>query len=88
MQIAPIPGQSPVSQGGSTSDNATGIGRSAWADVIAIVVDDDVVLGIAVLVDMGSKKSGIHKRHQLRWCLNVVKQEAGSFERLEPLSGG
>ena len=56
--------------------------------MIAIVVDDDVVLGIAVVVVMGSKKSGIHKRHQLRWCLDVVKQEARSFERLEPLSGG
>ena len=56
--------------------------------MIAIVVDDDVVLGMAAVVDMGSKKSGIHKRHQLRWCLDVVQLKAGSFERLEPLSSG
>ena len=56
--------------------------------MIAIVVDDDVVLGMAAVVDMGSKKSGIRKRHRLRWCLDVVQLKAGSFERLEPLSGG
>ena len=31
--------------------------------MIAIVIDDDVVLGMAAVVDTGSKKSGILKRH-------------------------